>query len=157
MADLQREEGGAGLQIDCPATPAQFDEYFDLRWRVLRAPWNQPRGSERDEFDAAADHVTARDPAGRLVGIGRLHMGDGGEARIRYMATEADCRGRGVGRAVLKRLEQRAAAHGASRIVLNAREPAAGFYARAGYRVAGPGPTLFGEIRHLRMEKRLSD
>lgn len=122
---------------------------------MLRAPWNQPRGSERDELESLATHVTARDDGGRLVGIGRVHASAPGVAQIRYMATLENCRRRGIGRAIVERLEAVAAAGGATLIRLNAREPAVGFYERLGYEVAGDGPTLFGTIRHKRMVKRL--
>ena len=144
-----------GLRIAKPETPDQLEEYFDLRWRELRAPWNQPQGSERDELEESADHVTARDENGRLLGIGRLHLNRGAEAQIRYMATEEHARGRGVGRGVVKELERLARAHGARRIVLNARLSVVGFYEHLGYSVTGSGPTMFDEVDHVRMEKRL--
>jgi hypothetical protein len=76
------------LLIGNPETPEQFDEYFELRWRVLRAPWHQPRGSERDELNASADHVSVYDVNKRLIGVGRLHLNNATEAQIRYMASE---------------------------------------------------------------------
>lgn len=145
------------LQISKPETPEQWGEYFDLRWRVLRAPWDQPRGSEKDEFDEIADHVTVRDQEGRLLGVGRLHLNNEKEAQIRYMATEEDCRGLGVGRVIIRKLEELARARGVERIVLNARDNVLGFYQRFGYAVTGPGPTLFGKVKHSKMEKRLQD
>jgi len=143
------------LQIGKPETPGQLEEYFDLRWRILRSNWNQPRGSERDEFDQVADHVTVRHPDGQLVGIGRLHLKNETVAQIRYMAIEKDCRGLGVGRAIIEKLEQLAKTHGVERIVLNARDNVVGFYEHLGYTVIGPGPTMFDEIEHSEMEKRL--
>ena len=143
------------MLIAKPETPEQFDEYFFLRWRILRAPWDRLRGSEKDEFDETADHVTVRDQDGRLLGIGRLHFNSWQEAQIRFMATEEDCRGTGVGRLLIGRLEEIARARGAERIVLNARDSVLGFYLRFGYAVTGPGPTLFDKIRHSRMEKSL--
>ena len=145
------------LQISKPETPEQWGEYFDLRWRILRAPWDQPRGSEKDEFDEIADHVTVRDQEGRLLGVGRLHLNNEKEAQIRYMATEEDCRGLGVGRVIINKLEELARARGVERIVLNARDNVLGFYQRFGYAVTGSGPTLFGKVKHSKMEKRLQD
>jgi predicted GNAT family N-acyltransferase len=145
------------LQISKPETPEQWGEYFDLRWRILRAPWDQPRGSEKDEFDEIADHVAVRDQEGRLLGVGRLHLNNEKEAQIRYMATEEDCRGLGVGRVIINKLEELARARGVERIVLNARDNVVGFYLRFGYTVIGPGPTLFGKVKHSKMEKRLQD
>jgi predicted GNAT family N-acyltransferase len=143
------------LQIGKPETPEQFKEYFDLRWRILRAPWDRLRGSEKDEFDETADHVTVRDEDGRLLAVGRLHMNNAREAQIRYMATEEFCRGFGIGRALIGRLEEIARDRGAERIVLNARAHVVGFYQRFGFTVTGPGPTLFDKLKHSRMEKSL--
>jgi predicted GNAT family N-acyltransferase len=143
------------LQIGKPETPEQFKEYYDLRWRILRAPWDRLRGSEKDEFDETADHVTVRDEDGRLLAVGRLHMNNAREAQIRYMATEEFCRGFGIGRALIGRLEEIARDRGAERIVLNARAHVVGFYQRFGFTVTGPGPTLFDKVKHSRMEKSL--
>ncbi len=145
------------LQISKPETPEQFDEYYNLRWRVLRALWDQLRGTEKDELDAVADHVTVRNRDGRLLGVGRLHLNSEEEAQIRYMAVKQDCRGLGVGRALIKKLEEMAHVRGAARIVLNARDDVVGFYQRCGYLVVGPAPTLFDKVKHSRMEKRLRD
>ena len=30
-----------------PQTPEEFERYRDFRWRILRAPWNQPRRTEQ--------------------------------------------------------------------------------------------------------------
>ncbi|MEO8332117.1 MAG: GNAT family N-acetyltransferase [Gallionella sp.] len=145
------------LLIAKPETPEQFDEYYNLRWRILRAPWDRLRGAEKDEFDVSADHVTVRDQNGRLLGVGRLHFNTGEEAQIRFMATEEDSRGIGVGRALIERLEELARAQGAERIVLNARDNVLGFYQRFGYSVIGPGPTMFDKVKHSKMEKVLRD
>lgn len=143
------------LHIARPETPEEFEEYLDLRWRVLRAPWHQPRGSEKDEWENRADHLTARDEEGRLLGVGRLHLNNPGEAQIRYMATEEGCRGRGVGTALYRRLEALAANHHARHITLNARESAVGFYQKCGFEITGDGPLLFGVIPHKVMRKEL--
>jgi GNAT superfamily N-acetyltransferase len=98
--------------------------------------------------------LRARTADGRIVGVGRLHFVDDATAQIRYMAT-SDHR-RGIGTAVVERLEQLAQARGASRVVLNARTSAVPFYAKLGYVITGAGQTLFGEIEHARMEKPLN-
>lgn len=144
------------LSVGEPRTFVQLEEYFRLRWRVLREPLGYPRGAEKDDLDHAAFHVTVRDRDDRLLGIGRLHFNDAEEAQIRFMATEPKRRRRGVGRTVIARLEEIAAKHGVKRIVLNARLDAVGFYERVGYRVVGAGPTLLGHVEHKRMEKELA-
>jgi predicted GNAT family N-acyltransferase len=141
------------LLIGNPETPEQFDEYFELRWRVVRAPWNQPRGSERDELDASADHVSVYDVNKRLIGVGRLHLNNATEAQIRYMASEEAFRGLGVGRSIVEKLELLARSYGVERIVLNSRERAVGFYKHLRYHIVNDGPTMFDEIQHFKMEK----
>lgn len=141
------------MQISSPDTPSEFAEYFDLRWRLLRAPWQQPRGSEQDEMEQNAEHVTIHAPAHRLIAVGRLHMANQQDAQIRYMAVEADQQGQGVGRKLVEELERRAQLLGASRILLNARDTAVSFYQKLGYRVCGRGPTMYQQIHHTRMEK----
>jgi ribosomal protein S18 acetylase RimI-like enzyme len=139
-----------------PSTPVEFRRYYDLRWRTLRAPWNQPRGSEADPLDAASSHLMAVNSRESILGVGRLDFTTIGEARIRYMGVAAGYRRRGIGTLVLCGLEQKAIALGAVRIVLDAREAALGFYRKHGYTATGPGPTLFNRIAHVKMEKRLS-
>ncbi len=138
-----------------PGTAEQFERYFDLRWRVLRQPWSQPRGSERDDHEEGAFHLMAVDEEGVPWAVGRLHVESQGCGRIRYMAVEERGRGAGLGRMVLEGLENEARNRGLARMILNARESVVGFYLRAGYLVTGEGPLLFGEIRHSIMEKSL--
>jgi GNAT superfamily N-acetyltransferase len=138
-----------------PATPAEFRQYYDLRWKTLRAPWSQPRGSETDHLDADSTHLMAVDSGHCVVGVGRLHFSTIGEARIRYMGVTTEYRRRGIGTQILRGLEEKALRLGATRIVLDAREVALGFYRKHGYVATGPGPMLFNCIAHVIMEKRL--
>ena len=128
--------------------------YYELRWRVLRMPWGQPSGSERDELDAAATHVAGFDEVKRLVCVGRLHAVETGVGQFRYMAVEESLRGLGLGQAVLDELERLAKRQGISVIVLDARESAVGFYRRNGYEAVGEGHVLFDEVRHSKMKKK---
>lgn len=147
----------ASSEIRAPRSPGELEDYFQLRWRLLRAPWGQPPGSERDQLEAQAIHRLACDPRGRVVAVGRLHRvaNDAKRGQIRYMAVDPNWRGRGLGRSLLESLEVEARMLGLERIELNAREAAAGFYARHGYAILGPAQSLYGVIAHLKMAKRL--
>ncbi len=144
------------MEIRSPETDTEFERYYDLRWRVLRAPWGRPRGSERDTLDASASHVAGYDEAKRLVAIGRLHAVEAGVGQVRYMAVEEATRGQGLGQAVLDELERLAKRLGMKAVILDAREAAEGFYLRNGYVATGDGHTLFGEVRHTKMEKLMT-
>lgn len=145
------------LTLTAPVTDLDWERYYDLRWRVLRKPWSQPRGSERDDLDRQSFHLMLRDHSGAVVAIGRLHLNSPEEAQVRYMAVDESWRGRGLGRRILEGLEQQARAQSLKSIVLNSREEAINFYVKHGYQVEGPAETLFGEIRHVRMRKDLSN
>src|SRR5947207_818363 len=41
---------------------------------MLRAPWGQPRGSDRDSAEESAFHLLLLDPAGKAVACGRLPL-----------------------------------------------------------------------------------
>ena len=144
------------MEVRSPETEREFRVYYDLRWRVLREPWGQPLGSERDEHDVTATHVAGYDEGKRLVCVGRLHAVGTDVGQVRYMAVKESLRGRGLGQAVLDEIERLAKQQGMRTIVLDAREAAVGFYLRNGYVATGDGHTLFGEVRHTKMEKSLT-
>ena len=139
-----------------PTSDSDWAAYYNLRWRVLREPWQQPLGSERDESDPSAFHLMLKTSSGEIAGVGRLHFNTPRQAQVRYMAVDPRWRGRGAGGTILKMLESRALTQGADEIVLNAREEAIGFYLRHGYAVQGDAETLFGSIRHVRMRKGIA-
>jgi len=142
------------MEIRSPQSPEEFAAYFELRFEVLRRPWGEPNGSERDELEAGAHHLAAFD-GGRVVAIGRLHETMPGEGQIRFMAVHPDWAGRGVGGRLLAALESIAEERGMEVIILNARENALGFYQRHGYEIEGEGPLLWGRIPHKAMRKAL--
>ena len=138
-----------------PQSAAEWDDYFDLRWRVLRAPWQQPRGSEKDDREDDSEHLMIVGKDSRALAVGRLHFNSPAEAQIRFMAVEPTAQGRGLGSSILQAFERSARASGATSIVLNAREDVQLFYQKHGFVVVGPAPTIFGVVKHVRMKKDL--
>ena len=121
----------------------------------MRAPWDQPKGSEKDDKEETAIHVMVCESEGIPVGIGRAHFNSNDEAQIRYMAVEENQRGKGIGALVLEELEKRAKEKGAEFIILNARDTAIKFYEKHGYKIVKQAHTLFGSIPHYEMRKDL--
>ena len=144
------------FQLRAPQTQSELNDYYELRWQILRAPWQQPRGSERDQYDDNAIHAMAMNDQGDIVGVARLHLIDRTTAQIRYMAVADHCQHKGVGEALLRYLEEKAKALGVRIIKLNARENSVGFYTKRGYQITGPGHLLYGEIKHQKLEKRFA-
>jgi len=144
--------------IDCraPKNKQEIEEYYQLRWLVLRKPWKQSKGSEQDELELQAIHRCAFDANKNIVAVGRLHFIEQFHSQIRYMAVDPDVHGNGYGQQVLKTLEQEAAIRGAKKISLHARENAVTFYQHHGYSLVEKSHLLYGDIQHFLMEKQLS-
>ena len=141
------------LTISDPFTENRMEEYYQLRWKVLRAPWNQPRGTERDEMEDASLHRVVLNEQQRILACGRLQLNTSAEAQVRYMAVDPDFRGKGLGRLVLQELECLASDAGALKVILQARENALPFYAACGYEVVIPTFLLYDTIQHYLMQK----
>ncbi len=147
------DEDAAELSPVAPQSAAEWEDYFDLRWRILRAPWQQPRGSEKDEREAESEHLMIVGEDSRPLAVGRLHFNSPAEAHVRFMAVDPQAQGRGLGSTILREFERRARAAGATSIVLNARDDAQRFYQKHGFVVIGPAPTIFDAVKHVRMRK----
>ncbi len=140
--------------VRAPKTKEEFERYRDLRWRILRAPWNQPRGTELDELESIAFPIMVCEVDGFPIGVGRVHFNSETEAQIRFMAVEEGWQGKGIGHLVLKELEKIAFEKGAKKIILHARDNVVKFYEKNGYKVVKQSHTLFGTIPHFLMEKK---
>lgn len=147
----------AAVDVRVPATQKEWQAYFELRWQILRAPWQQPRGSERDEHEDTAVHRMICDADNRMLAVGRLHYVDTCTAQIRFMAVAESCRRQGLGSRLLESLESAARDGGRSKIILQARESSVRFYENAGYRLVAKSHRLFNEIQHFKMHKVLSE
>jgi N-acetylglutamate synthase-like GNAT family acetyltransferase len=141
--------------IRSPKTEKEFKNYYQLRWKILREPWNQPKGTEKDDLERDAFHVMAYDNS-KIIGVGRLQLNSNDEAQIRYMAVEENYRGKGIGSLILKELEKKAKLLGAKYIILNSRINAIKFYEKNSYKIIKKESTLFGSIEHWRMRKNLA-
>lgn len=138
--------------IKSPQTPEEFEKYYYLRWKILRAPWDQPKDSEKDELEDLAIHIIAV-VGDEIVGVGRAHFNSAEEAQFRYMAVDEKWQGRGIGKMILDELEKRVVEQGVEKIILHARDNAVEFYERHGYKIVKQSHTLFGVIPHYLMEK----
>ena len=142
------------MEVIQPQSPEEFENYYNLRWEVLRKPWGKPRGSEQDEDEHRSVHAMIC-MNGEVVAVGRLHFNSPAEAQIRYMAVREDVRGKGVGEKILSYLESVAKQRAATLIILQARENAVKFYERNGYSIKEKSFLLWDEIQHYLMEKAL--
>lgn len=135
-----------------PNSPEEWDLYFNLRYEVLRAPWNQPRGSERNDGDETAEHFAFFEED-EIIGVGRLDFTENLGSQIRFMAVDDRYQGKGTGRQLMEHMEEIARNKGCKETILHAREIALPFYEKLGYDITEKSHLLFGEIQHFLMIK----
>ena len=144
------------MKIIEPTTSEEFKKYYNLRYEVLRKPWRQPLGSERDEREETSIHRMIIDKkTGNALAVGRLQFNSTHEAQIRYMAVADEFQGKGLGSQITSALEDVAQGKGIQHIILSARENALQFYKNNGYEIMEKTHLLFGEIQHWLMRKEL--
>ena len=142
------------ILIKQPESEEEFKHYYHLRWKLLRAPWKQPETSELDELENQCFHIMAVENT-KVIAVGRLQFNSDTEAQIRYMGVEQSHERQGIGRLLINTMEQHAKGNDCTQIVLDAREPAIGFYKKSGYNTVEKTYLLFDEIQHYRMSKEL--
>lgn len=167
--------GGAGRRADTAAgavtltvrlaEAADLPALFALRHEVFVVGQDVPEELERDEYDAQADHAvaladrrvvgTGRLVCGRIDEDGRLEAGTPGTVgTIGRMAVADEMRGRGVGRALLDLLVERARRRALPAVELHAQLHARAFYERAGFSAFG-GVYREAGIEHIGMRRAL--
>jgi len=116
-------------------TPADI---YDLRRRVLRSDDPTADVGDPRDHDEDARHYGAF-LGDRIVGCGSIYTSTSPvhpevpTHQLRYLATDFDVQGQGVGAAILTMMEAEAFARGAREIWANGRDTALGFYRRLGW------------------------
>ena len=138
-----------------PITETDLQKYYDLRYEILRKPWNRTKLSTKDEWEDISIHVLMLNEKDEAIAAGRLQLNDSIEGQIRSMAVRTDMQGKGLGSQVIEYIEQKAKEKKLTQIILDARINAVKFYEKHGYVVIGDSYLLFGTIQHFKMTKKL--
>jgi len=121
--------------------------------RVRRAVFVEEQGipeqEEWDDHDLRCWHLLALDANRDAVGTGRLDP----TGRLGRVAVLPQCRGTGIGAAIVSELVALARRQGLEEVHLNAQTDALGFYERLGFQAEGPEFDEVG-IPHRRMRQR---
>ncbi len=134
---------GSGLYRAC----------VELRNAVLRRPLGMSLGPEQLAGEAGDLHLAYR-RGEAVVACVVLTPLDGGRVRLRQMAVAPAHRRQGIGTRLLAFAESTARGRGFRECILHAREGAVAFYAKQGYRAAGPPFEEVG-LPHRLMRKPL--
>jgi predicted GNAT family N-acyltransferase len=142
------------IEIRTPRTNEEWEQYYDLRYRILRAPLNQPRGSEQNEGDLTGQHFALFENK-ELMAIARLDQSSVKITQVRFVAVESALQGRGYGKLIMDATEKQAKIDGNEKMILHARDYAVDFYLRLNYTVIEKSYKLFDVLQHYLMQKEL--
>lgn len=140
------------MTVRTPETMKEWEDYYDLRYRILRAPLGKPRGSEKNEGDATGIHFALYED-NQLLAIARLDEASPGVSQVRFVAAEDGMKGKGLGRIIMNAVESRSKQLGHKKMILHARDYAVDFYLRLGYTKVNKSYKLFDVLQHYLMEK----
>ena len=130
-----------------------YDQEKELRTRILRTPLGLAlTGADLSGEDRQV-HIVALDDDERVKGCVLVDF-SGDRARIRQIAVDGGCRGKGVGRELMLLAEQAVRTRGRQTVMLHARITARGFFEKLGY-CATSGVFLEVTIPHIVLEKTL--
>ena len=140
------------IEIRTPITPKEWEQYYGLRYDVLRKPLNQPFGSERNDGDLTGKHYALYED-GMLRAIARLDKVDETAGQARFVAVDTVAQGKGYGKMIMEAVEGKSKARGDQKMILHARDYALQFYLRLGYTEIEKSYKLFDVLQHYLMEK----
>ena len=141
-------------KVQTANTQTQIDDIINLRYDILRMPWNQPKETSTDGMEESAINAFIEDNY-KVIACGRLQDNGGGVGQIRYMAVDADYQGKGLGKLIVDKLEEEAKKINLQTIELQARENAVEFYKSQGYVVKETSFKLWDIIQHYLMAKEI--
>ena len=144
------------ITIKTPQTRDDFKAYYELRYKVLRAPWGQPKDTEKDDYEPISQHFMAIDDAnGKVVGVIKMFEKTVGVGWVSHLAVDPGYQKKGVGRLLMDSVELAAREKGFHVIGCMSRLNTTAYFERLGFSTAGLPTHYFGTTQVLWMEKEL--
>lgn len=139
-----------------PESKDDFKNYYSLRYRVLRKPWGQARGTEKDDYEPISHHLTAVDSdSGEVVGVIKWMEREPGVAWLSHLAVAPERQSQGIGKMLVRAVEDAARKQGYPVMGMNSRLNATGYFEKLGYQIEGLPVNYFNTIQVVWMEKNL--
>ncbi len=143
------------MKVKFANTPEQLENILNLRYKILRKPWNQPKETATDNFERTSFNAYIEDENHKAIACGRLQENENKIGQIRFMAVDDNQQGKGLGKLIVQELELKGKALGLTEIELQARENAVEFYKANGYQIKEKSFLLWGIIQHYLMNKKI--
>ncbi len=141
--------------VKLAATEKEIIEIIELRYKVLRQPWQQNKETATDNLELVSLNAYINDESGKVIACGRLQKNSDETGQIRFMAVDNFHQSKGLGNIIVSFLEDEGKKIGLKKIELQARENAVEFYKKAGYTIKEKTFLLWGIIQHFLMEKEI--
>lgn len=143
------------MDVKQATTQQEIEAIIDLRYKILRQPWDQPRDTGTDTLENTSINAFIADQNSLVLACGRLQENENKIGQIRFMAVDGSQQGKGLGKKIVEFLEVKGKEMGLKKIELQARENAVEFYKSNGYTIKEKSFFLWGIIQHYLMEKTL--
>ncbi len=143
------------MEVKEAKTKQEVEAIIDLRYKILRQPWDQPRDTGTDNLEGISINAFIADQNSLVLACGRLQENENKVGQIRFMAVDASQQGKGLGKKIVEFLEAKGKEMGLKKIELQARENAVEFYKSNGYTIKEKSFLLWEIIQHYLMEKTL--
>lgn len=132
----------------------ELEQYYDIRWTILRKPLGMPKGSEKSPKEKNSIHLIAL-INDSIVATGMLVPITKDKAQVRQIAVLPQYRKMGIGSKILGGLKEKAQEENFKELFLNARVEALDFYLKNGYEEVLDSDHIELGIPHKRMCIRL--
>jgi len=142
-------------QVEICKYKKKLDAIVDLRYAVLRKPWNKSKNSVTDDLEENSINAFILFNE-KVIACGRLQNNENGVGQIRFMAIDSDYQGQGLGKLIIIKLENEAKQIGIKVIELQSRENAVEFYKASGYTIKEKSFILWDIIQHYLMTKSIN-
>ena len=139
-----------------PKSPSDLEQYFEFRWRILRAPLGMPRGSEQDDLENVSFHLMVKTDEDEIVGVAKFKPYSDTAVQISHVAVAETSRGGGIGCRMLEFLEREAKARNFAEVFLTAREHNIPYFAKFGYALGAEAESPLPDIKIFKMHKTLT-
>jgi N-acetylglutamate synthase-like GNAT family acetyltransferase len=144
------------ISIKVPKTREEFKAYYELRYRVLRAPWGQPKDTEKDDYEPISQHFMAVDEeTGKIVGVVKVFEKSNGIGWFSHLAVDPGFQRRGIGLKLILAVEAVAKENGYTILGCMSRLNTTAYFEKRGFSIAGFPSNYFGTTQVVWMEKEL--
>ena len=144
------------ITVKNPTTRDEFKTYYELRYHVLREPWGQPRGSEKDDYEPISQHFMAIEPVNQVVvGVVKLFEKSPGVGWFSHLAVKPEYQRKGIGKQLVGIVEEAARRQGYHILGCMSRLNTTSYFEKLGFKVTGLPAQYFGTTQVVWMEKNL--